>query len=121
MDFPIYEVHGHRIVMAPTSCRCGGDWAWLRVLPSGMEQMLGCICHTQVMEAIHELDIISPPRDSNFRTWMRGRTFEVGVRIRAPREIFFPDLELGKEYPLLDDTWMVVKMNDYYYDLEKTP
>ena len=32
-------------VIRPTSCRCGGSLAWLKVLPSGAEEMVGCVCH----------------------------------------------------------------------------
>lgn len=29
----------------PTSCRCGGSYAWLRERPSGAFEMMGCVCH----------------------------------------------------------------------------
>ena len=29
-----------------TSCACGGNMAWVRIRPSGAEEMVGCICHT---------------------------------------------------------------------------
>jgi hypothetical protein len=28
----------------PTSCACGGSWAWVKVVPQG-DMMYGCICH----------------------------------------------------------------------------
>lgn len=34
------------------SCRCGGEYAVLLVLPSGAEYMLGCICHTNLPNAL---------------------------------------------------------------------
>ena len=36
-------------VIEPTSCSCGGNWAWLKPRPSGAKEMCGCVCH-------HELD-----------------------------------------------------------------
>lgn len=30
----------------PTSCACGGNTAWVKIKPSGAEEMVGCICHT---------------------------------------------------------------------------
>ena len=41
-------------IMSPTSCRCGGTQAWLRYLPSGAEEMVGCVCHTFSTDAIAE-------------------------------------------------------------------
>ena len=32
-------------MVAPTSCRCGGSYAWLKKLPSGAYEMIGCVCH----------------------------------------------------------------------------
>ncbi len=29
----------------PTSCSCGGRYAWLKPRPSGAYEMVGCICH----------------------------------------------------------------------------
>jgi len=37
-------------VIEPTSCSCGGNWAWLKPRPSGAKDMHGCVCH-------HELDL----------------------------------------------------------------
>ena len=33
----------------PTSCRCGGSYAWLGERPSGAWQMIGCVCHTVIL------------------------------------------------------------------------
>lgn len=32
-------------VIEPTSCSCGGHWAWLKPRPSGAQNMHGCVCH----------------------------------------------------------------------------
>jgi hypothetical protein len=37
----LYEIH-------PTSCLCGGSYAWLKERPSGALEMIGCICHTDL-------------------------------------------------------------------------
>lgn len=29
----------------PTSCTCGGNYAWLKPRPSGAYEMVGCVCH----------------------------------------------------------------------------
>lgn len=29
----------------PTSCRCGGNFAWLAERDSGAWEMVGCVCH----------------------------------------------------------------------------
>jgi len=34
----------------PTSCVCGGSYAWLKPRPSGAYDMFGCICHTTPSE-----------------------------------------------------------------------
>ena len=31
-----------------TSCKCGGNWAWLQEKTSGVWEMIGCICHNTV-------------------------------------------------------------------------
>jgi len=31
--------------IVPTSCRCGGSLAWVAIERSGVEVMIGCICH----------------------------------------------------------------------------
>lgn len=36
------------VVMRPTSCHCGGRQAWLKIRESGAEEMLGCVCHTEL-------------------------------------------------------------------------
>lgn len=28
----------------PTSCRCGGSWAWVEI-EEGKQTMIGCVCH----------------------------------------------------------------------------
>lgn len=33
------------VCIVRTSCRCGGDWAWMEKRPSGAWEMRGCICH----------------------------------------------------------------------------
>lgn len=35
-------------IIEPTSCMCGGDWAWLKPRPSGAHEMFGCVCHTDI-------------------------------------------------------------------------
>ena len=35
-----------RIVVMPTSCECGGSYAWLVQRASGAWEMYGCICHS---------------------------------------------------------------------------
>lgn len=38
-------VIGNRTFKAvPTSCRCGGSWAWVEV-EDGKHTMIGCVCH----------------------------------------------------------------------------
>jgi hypothetical protein len=37
-------------IIQPTSCMCGGDWAWLKPRPSGAHEMVGCVCHTDLTE-----------------------------------------------------------------------
>ena len=32
-------------IVKPTSCMCGGNWAWLKPRPSGAHEMYGCVCH----------------------------------------------------------------------------
>ena len=32
-------------VILPTSCGCGGSYAWLKPRPSGAKEMFGCVCH----------------------------------------------------------------------------
>lgn len=32
-------------VIEPTSCVCGGRYAWLKPTPSGAKEMYGCVCH----------------------------------------------------------------------------
>lgn len=39
----------------PTSCRCGGNTAWVRITESGAEEMIGCICHTFAAPATTQL------------------------------------------------------------------
>lgn len=34
-----------RLVIARTSCMCGGRWAWLLNRPERADVMLGCVCH----------------------------------------------------------------------------
>jgi hypothetical protein len=31
--------------VVPASCQCGGTQAWVIIHPSGVDEMLGCICH----------------------------------------------------------------------------
>ena len=35
-----------RYVIRPTSCQCGGRFAWLKIRELGAEEMIGCVCHT---------------------------------------------------------------------------
>jgi len=39
-------------VIEPTSCQCGGSYAWLKPRESGAKEMFGCVCHntTRAME-----------------------------------------------------------------------
>ena len=32
----------------PTSCGCGGSWAWLKPRESGAMEMVGCVCHKTI-------------------------------------------------------------------------
>lgn len=32
-------------VIEPTSCCCGGSWAWLKPRSTGTYEMHGCVCH----------------------------------------------------------------------------
>jgi len=41
-----YVVGGEVYKIEPTSCACGGQWAWLRLRDSGAWEMVGCVCHT---------------------------------------------------------------------------
>lgn len=38
------------ITIQRTSCRCGGNWAWLQEKTSGAWEMIGCICHNTAPE-----------------------------------------------------------------------
>lgn len=33
-------------IIQPASCNCGGLYAWMKPLSSGIYEMVGCICHT---------------------------------------------------------------------------
>ena len=32
-------------IISPTSCSCGGSWAWMKPRSSGAMEMHGCVCH----------------------------------------------------------------------------
>lgn len=42
--------YGWRIL--PTSCSCGGNYAWLKPSALGGLEMVGCICHHAPLELI---------------------------------------------------------------------
>ena len=39
---------GLTLKVEPTSCSCGGNYAWLKQRPSGAWEMVGCVCHTDI-------------------------------------------------------------------------
>ena len=41
-----YFTIGEGYTIRPTSCRCGGKFVWLRILSTGAEEMIGCVCCT---------------------------------------------------------------------------
>jgi hypothetical protein len=41
----------------PTSCGCGGNWAWLKPRMTGSFEMVGCVCHTNLSERRLQLEI----------------------------------------------------------------
>lgn len=54
-----------RFMIAPTSCRCGGNWAWLKEVHDGCWEMIGCICHHPPPEEVrgNPLEVVpQPPR-----------------------------------------------------------
>ena len=44
-------------IILPTSCVCGGRFAWLTLRPSGAYEMYGCICHNPPPS------VITPPEE----------------------------------------------------------
>jgi len=36
--------------IVPTSCRCGGSYAWVQINENGAEVMMGCVCHTVIVK-----------------------------------------------------------------------
>lgn len=55
-----------RLCIRPTSCRCGGSWAYVVLTQAGAERMIGCVCHTCLWEAEVEvlLDWRGPSHDA---------------------------------------------------------
>lgn len=52
-----------KLRLHPTSCRCGGSWAWVRVLFDEDDcytyEMVGCACHRPQEVRLHRLDVPS--------------------------------------------------------------
>lgn len=44
-DARTFDIGDANYRIEPTSCRCGGSYAWLKERPSGAWEMVGCICH----------------------------------------------------------------------------
>ena len=43
-------------VIEPTSCACGGTYAWLKPRFSGSYEMVGCICHNNPEKMLEEIE-----------------------------------------------------------------
>jgi hypothetical protein len=39
------EINGRVFKIMPTSCMCGGSFAWFVKRPSGAWESRGCVCH----------------------------------------------------------------------------
>ena len=53
-----------RLRIVPTSCTCGGQWAWVMRRPSGAEGMRGCVCHQNIK------DVVSRAWTDTFIKWL---------------------------------------------------
>jgi hypothetical protein len=45
-------------VIWPTSCGCGGKYAWLVPRPLGAYEMYGCICHNPPPNSVFNMGIL---------------------------------------------------------------
>ena len=41
-------------IIVPTSCACGGRYAWMKPRESGAMEMFGCICHNEPFDPPQE-------------------------------------------------------------------
>lgn len=57
MDKRVQNALDNGWVIAPCSCNCGGQYAWMKPRESGAYEMVGCVCHTSLPEPPVVIDL----------------------------------------------------------------
>lgn len=57
---PVPEAKPTALKIVPCSCHCGGELAWMVILDSGSERMVGCVCHTTTQQLAQAMKVRLP-------------------------------------------------------------
>lgn len=100
----------------PTSCTCGGSWAWMKPRPSGAMGMVGCVCHNELSRD----NLLNTKRDPSLVT--KNVLAKYKVTLKDVGKVFFT-------YPRTDEGEFLtkkyfVKMNPvdvgWWIEIEKS-